>query len=151
MTTPDRVLFVRRFDALRPADERARALLRKYGHGEQVLIDKRALTRARRPKQHRLWWGLMHLLWEHQSTYGTVEDVSDQMKVWCGHCLLFTDWSGRDVVRPKSIAFGNMPDDEFSALLDQAIRLTCERIIPNTSNADLRAELEAMVGREAAA
>lgn len=53
----------------------------------------------------------------------------------------------RVMVKPKSIAFASLKEDDFRPILDWAIRLTCTQIIPGLPECDLRDELEQIVGR----
>ena len=46
---------------------------------------------------------------------------------------------------PKSIAFGNMPQDEWEAFFERFLDLICTKIMPNTDSEELRQELDAMV------
>ena len=50
------------------------------------------------------------------------------------------------MVKPKSIAFASLKEDDFRPILDSAIRMTCTQIIPGLPECDLRDELEQIVG-----
>lgn len=52
----------------------------------------------------------------------------------------------RVMVKPKSIAFASLKEDDFKPILDAAIRITCTQIIPNLPEGELRAELKEIAG-----
>ncbi len=127
-----------------PASEAAVALAAKFKNGQSVRAD---IKRMRSPRQLRMWWGMIGLIHEHQDTYATREDLSDAFKIWLGHCTEMRLKDGRAAVRAKSIAFGNMKQDSFNELMDAAIKLVCERIMPNTDDGDFRRQLESIIDR----
>lgn len=53
---------------------------------------------------------------------------------------------GQEVYVPKSISFASMGEDEFREFLDRCIKLTVEHILPAVDEADVRREMEAMIG-----
>lgn len=54
--------------------------------------------------------------------------------------------NARVMVKPKSIAFASLKEDDFRPILDNAIRLTCTQIIPNLPESELRRELQEIAG-----
>lgn len=126
-----------------PADEKAEEELRKLKPGQQVLVE---FKRARNPRQHRLYWALVGVVYEHQSRHATQEDVSDALKVAVGHYEEVGARGDKVIVRPKSISFANMPQDQFEQFFSKVVELVVAKIIPGTSDAELRAHLEEMVG-----
>lgn len=131
------------WQALVPADEDAAHWLHRLDAGQAIKADVR---RARSPEQLRLWHALVRVIYEHQSQYTTHDDVHEALKIWLGYCQEIRLRDGRTAVKAKSIAFGNMTQDQFQELLDAAIKLVTEHIIPNTSDADLRQHLSEIVG-----
>lgn len=125
-----------------PADEQAEEELRKLKPGQATLVE---VKRARNERQHRLYWVLIGVIFDHQSSHATREDLSDAIKVAVGHYDEVGKRGEHVIVRPKSIAFANMPQPEFEQFFDRVIKLVCERIIPGTRDTDLRAHLEEMV------
>lgn len=141
-------LMQKHLGALRPADDTAKAELAKLKHGQTVRVEWK---RLRNPRQHALYWALIGLVFEHQERYATRDQLHNAIKVAVGYCDEVEGRGGRTIAIPKSIAFGNMDQGAFEEFLNAVIRLVCTRILPNTDDADLRAELEAMVGQESAA
>jgi hypothetical protein len=132
-------------NALVPADSDARQWLWKVKPGETIKADVR---RSRNPHQHNLWHVLVRTILHHQSRFSTHEQMHRQMKIWLGYYDDMTDREGNSVMVPKSIAYDQMPPEEFKELLDAAIRMVTEWMIPNTSDADLRQHLAEIVGVE---
>jgi len=136
------VLMTRRLDALRPADAQARDALSKVSPGTTVRVE---LKRVRNPRQHRLYWALVHLVFQHQSRYATQEQLHNAIKVRVGYYDELETPTGV-VCIPKSISFGNMPQQAFEEFFGAVVRLVCEHLIPGTTDAELREELESMIG-----
>ena len=137
------VLLTRSISGLKAADHLAAEELSKIKPGQEVRCE---IRRVRNPKQLRLYWALIDACWQHQDRYAAKQDLSDVIKVAVGYCDEVTTKTGRVVARPKSIAFGNLPQDAWEDFFGRAIQLVCERIIPGTRDADLRAHLEELVG-----
>ena len=137
------VLLTRSISGLKAADLRAAEELSKIKPGQEVRCE---IRRVRNPKQLRLYWALIDACWQHQDRYAAKQDLSDVIKVAVGHSDQVVTKSGEVVARPKSIAFGNMPQDAWEDFFSRVIEFVCQRIIPGTSDADLRAHLEELVG-----
>jgi len=123
--------------------------MNKLGQGEVVDVE---VKRPRRIKFHRLFWGLMQLVWQNltdHDTYPTVESLVTEMKILTGHYdrqdIAF-DGKRYPVLTPKSIRFAAMDDTEFSAFFARCADLIAERWLPGITNDELRAEVETMIG-----
>lgn len=135
-------LFQWRYGALRPADAHTIEMCARFKAGE---ILKAEPKRVRNYKQLCLWFSLCGVLAEHAEWCASTDNASDWMKIAIGHFDLMRSPDGKEWAVPKSIAYGNCDQTEFDQLLNKAIRVICEKVIPGTSNETLRAELEAMV------
>ena len=136
-------LFRKEDGLLRPADDHARETLSHYRSGSHVRAE---LRRVRNPRQLALWWALAGVLSDHAEWCASREDASDWLKIAVGHFEIVRSPDGKEWARPKSIAFGNCAQDEFDQILNNAIRVICEKVIPNTSSDALRTRLEEIVG-----
>lgn len=134
---------VNRLGVLAPVDDQGRDAIAKVKMGKQVEV---TIKRARNAKQHRLYWALIHLCHSQQSTYATQEDLSDAIKIAVGHCTSYPLLNGKIMMKPKSIAFANMAQDQFEQFFERVIHLVITRILPNVLETDLRRELEEMTG-----
>jgi len=140
MPTP--ALFRKRMSALYPADEMAEEQLSRIKQDEEVRVE---IKRVRNPKQLRLWWALCGVLADYADWCSDRETASDWLKLSIGHAEYHESPDGKTWCRPKSIAFGNCPQDQFDQILNDAINVIVSKIIPGTSNDALRNELEAMI------
>lgn len=141
------ILLRKHMGALRPIDGQGEEYLKNLKDGEIVRAEPK---RARNPKQHALYWAAINLCFDHQDTYATPDQLHNAIKVALGYCDMLETKTGKIAI-PKSIAFGNMPQDEFAAFFDRFVALICTRIMPNTDDAEFRHELEAMIGTRTAA
>ena len=135
-------LFKKYEGVLMPADEMAVEQFHKIRHGEEVRVD---IKRVRNPKQLKYWWALCGVLAEYADWCPDRETASDWLKLSIGHAEFHESPDGKTWCRPKSISFGNCPQEEFDTLLDQAIRIIVTKVMPGTSSEALRNELEAMI------
>lgn len=133
-------------NSLRPADEQAAANLRKFKLGTFVRAD---IARVRSPQQLRLWWALITLIHGQQDEWPTVESLSKAILCAIGHGTVERNKSGTmQTLKAKSIAFGNLKQDEFNEIFDRAIRLVCEKILPGVESDALKSEVLDMVGEK---
>lgn len=140
---PETFIAINRLGVLAPVDQQGRDVMAKLKMGQQVQIE---VKRARNPKQHRLYWALIGLCHSQQSTYATQEDLSDAIKIAVGHCTQYPLLNGKVMMKPKSIAFANLGQTAFDEFFQRVVHLVITRILPGVEEADLRRELEEMVG-----
>lgn len=135
---------------LRPVDEAGIEALRKIKNGAILKVE---VKQPRNIRAHRLFWGLMSLVWEQldQEEYPTVEDLAARVKIATGHRTRIDLGKGMVGFVPKSIAFHKMDETAFREFLDRSIDLVVTRILPGVTDAEIRAELEAMTGLSVAA
>lgn len=141
--------FAKHMRSLHPADDDAADLVKKLGAGEIVEIE---IRRPRNAKHHRLFWKLCTLVWENiadHDTYPTPEAIVDELKILTGHCerrYIMVNGERYLFVKPKSISYGAMDQDEFSAFFDNCGDIIEQRWMHGITNEELRNELEAMMG-----
>ena len=99
--------------------------------------------RGRSPSQLGLWWALCTMIADNHPADLTKENVSDTLKIECGHARVWKDATGLFRRSPKSIAFNAMPPDAFSALLDRALSKSDDLFGEGLTDA-VRAELARM-------
>lgn len=68
-----------------------------------------------------LWWAVCGLIADNHPGGLTKENVSDVLKIECGHAHVWKDCTGLYRRSPKSIAFNAFPAADFSKLLDKAL------------------------------
>lgn len=138
-------LAAKHLNSLRPVDEGGEDALRKIGHGEMVMIE---VKRHRNIKHHRMFWALMTLVWEQMDTerYPTVEDLVAAVKISAGLRTRIELPNGEVGFIPGSIAFHKMSQDDFSAFYERVCDLLAKHFLPGVTSAQLREEVEIMIG-----
>jgi transposase len=139
----DTFICINRLGVLCPVDQQGRDAVAKLKMGQQVQVE---VKRARNGKQHRLYWALIGLIHSQQSRYATQEQLSNVIKCAVGWCDEVELKDGRLMVTPRSIAFANAKQEEFEQFFTKVIQLVITKILPGVAEADLRRELEEMVG-----
>ena len=80
------------------------------------------VVKARSTPQLRMYWGLIRLVFENQTEFQTVDDLSNHIKCEIGHCDSFVMEKYEYVIKiPLSISFGKSEQDEFNRFVDRAI------------------------------
>ena len=140
-----RFLAVKQLGVLRPVDDQGEEALRGIKQGTIVEIEVRA---KRRIRHHRLYWALVSKVWENIShdDFPTAENLSDTVKLCVGvrEQLIMPD--GEVSYKPGSIAFHKMDQIEFNAFYDRVCNLLISRFLPGVTDAELKHEVELMVG-----
>lgn len=77
--------------------------------------------RGRSLSQLGLWWSLCGLIADNHPADLTKDEVSDVLKIECGHVKVWKDNKGLFRRSPKSIAFNALSAEDFSKLLDVAL------------------------------
>lgn len=114
-------LWIRNGSHAIPADERSREFLLSIKEGVPFIADTHG---ARNPKQLALWWCLVKLLADQTDTPS--EKVSDDLKVALGHADTYVTQDGLVYVKPKSISFEAMKQEDFNALFQSAVNKIAE-------------------------
>lgn len=110
--------FVRRGNALLPADFMAEEWLRELPEGKEVLLDWR---KARHPANHRHFMAILHLACEHLPDQPDTESLLDALKIACGHTRPVMKADGEMIFLPKSINFASMGEEEFKRFKNRAL------------------------------
>ena len=109
------------------------------------------LRRPRRPRHHRWWWALCSKVADSHPFYAHSEQVCDHIKFRLGlvdTTVVVVGEQVQTMMRPQSIAFEAMGQDAFKAFVEKGLNIICTEILPGVDSADLRAEIDAMIGPE---
>lgn len=101
---------------------------------KQALVAK--ITQDRNVGHHRKLFALLRAIHPHQDAYPTISDLLDAMKVGIGHYETFAV-AGREYIKPKSISFAKMDQDDFEQLYERFVLLITEKILPSVNKEDL--------------
>lgn len=134
-------VFRKHLSHLIPADADAENLMRPIKHGEDVMVE---VKRPRNLRHHRLFWGLMGLIWQNQEYYRSPEHVCAAFKIAVGHIDVIKTKRG-EVAIPKSISFAKMDQVEFNHFFERALEFAVSEVIPGLGKEDLRTEVQMMV------
>lgn len=136
--------------SLKPVDANGEDVLRKLSSRDVVMIE---VKRPRNSKMHRLYWALVTLVWENMdgNRYPTPDDLHAAFKIAAGIRTRIELPNGEIGFIPGSIAFHKMDQAAFDAFYDRICDLVCKHFLPGVDNAELRAEVESMVGLRVAA
>ena len=131
----------RTFSGLEPVEPGS---LRHIKRGDVVTCDVR---RPRNPKRHRWYWALISIVHSNlpeplAAKYPRPENLVDALKVLTGWCDTFWLPDGREVIRPRSIAFHAMSEPDFAAFCERCMDLVSKYLLPGVNPDDLRREID---------
>jgi len=131
--------------AFRPVDEAGSEALRRIPNGAIVSVE---LKRPRNIRFHRMYFALVTLVWEQldEQRYPTAEELHSAIKIAAGLRTRIELPDGTVGFIPGSIAFHKMTAAEFDAFYDRVCNLVAKHFLPGVTNAELKREVEAMIG-----
>ena len=110
--------FIRRGNALVPADYNAEDWLREIPEGKEILIDWR---KPRHPENHRHFFAILNLACEHLPDHPDVDSLLDALKIAVGHTRAVMKADGEVIFLPKTINFSAMGEDAFKRFKNRAL------------------------------
>lgn len=130
--------------SLRAVDDDGEDVLRRVKLGDLVTVE---IKRSRHLKRFRLFWVVIGMVFDNQTHYTAKEHLVTALKIRLGHC----DWvplphTGELVPVPKSIAFNNMEEDDFTTFMDKVFDVIAAEFLPTMPVNELRAEVARIVG-----
>jgi len=131
------VYVVRTIGGLAPVDDAGREAIGVYGTGEVVRIK---LYRDRNPRHHRLFFGLLNLVFENQQRYLSREALRFALTIQAGYVDEIRLSGDKIALKPKSIAFASMDQHEFKLFYDAALKAIPE-LLPELAGVDWEREL----------
>jgi hypothetical protein len=129
--------FAKTLGGLAPVDDLAREAIGAYGNGEIIRV---RLHRDRNPRHHRLFFGLLKLVYDNQEKYLSTEALRFAITVQAGYVDEVILSGDRVALRPKSISFGSMDQNEFKKFYDAALKAIPE-LLPELGHVDWEREL----------
>ena len=139
MAKDNPALWRRRGDAIIAANDVAREQVRALVEGCDYLATWPFRTK-RSLKQLRLWFSLMNLMVEHD-LFPTVQAAHIATKIATGHFdIVVAPDTKKQVLVARSIAFDNMPQEEFNSFFGAALKVITERWMKGVDIGELRAE-----------
>lgn len=102
--------FTRRGNVLIPSDIHAESMLESIKEGQEVLM---RVWKPRNIKQHNKWFALLAAVIEQSDRWRDVDELSDVLKLACGHSQPRQMPDGTIVRVPKSMSYASMPAQQF--------------------------------------
>lgn len=129
--------FAKTLGGLAPVDDLAREAIGAYGAGEILRIK---LHRDRNPRHHRLFFGLLKLVFDNQDKYLSQEALRFAITVQAGYVDEIRLSKDRVALKPKSISWGSMDQNDFKLFYDAALKAIPE-LLPSLAHVDWEREL----------
>ena len=149
MSDLDGICLVKRAGRLTGADSHADDFLAGIKEGREVMV---SIRRARNPQHHRLLFAVLAKVVDNTDQWPSVEILLDELKLATGYAEMRVNAiTGERYVKPKSINFAAMSQDEFRPWFDRVMHLLATQALA-TEPQTLIDEVMAMVEprREAA-
>jgi len=128
------------------ADAVAAEDLRKLKVGDTVVLE---VKKARNPRHHALYWALVSKVWDNvdHKIYPTKDRLHDALKFAAGIRETFINLeTGEEMERVGSTAFESMDQTQFSDFYERVCDLIAVHFLPGVTKAELRSEVEEMIG-----
>lgn len=122
---------------LRPADGASEEALKEMAPGEIIRFEAK---RERNPAHHRLFFGLLKMVYENQERYLSQEALRFAITCQAGWVEEIQLSGDRVALKPKSISWGSMAQSEFGEYFQAALR-AIPQLLPQFEGVDLEAEL----------
>ena len=138
------VYLIRTIHGLAANDDTARDYLRRVKLGDVV---KAEIVRPRSVKYHRRFFGMLNTVWQACGDWHTVDELLTELKFRAGlvdRQKVIDRTTGEvlaEIIKPQSISFAAMSDDEFRAFVDRCIKIICEEMVPGLDDHVLREEV----------
>lgn len=113
-------LWEKRGNAAYPCDERSWRFLHKLPDGARFMVKVHDPSR-RSAEMHKLCFSVMHKLFDNQEKYTSFESFRAHLLVYLGFYEDGNDREGKQVVIPRSLAYGAMRADEFAQVTDAVL------------------------------
>ena len=129
--------------ALMPSDSQTGQMLKRFGRG--TVISTSQPRRPRNEKHHRKFFALLGLVWEGtnlQDRFPVRENLLDALKHELGYVETFATIKGEILLKPKSIAFESMPQDQFEEFYDAAVEIIVTQLVPGLNRRDLERQVD---------
>jgi hypothetical protein len=128
---------VKTIGGLRPVDDVSKQAFDAYGNGEVIRVK---VMRERNPRHHRLFFALLGLVFENQQKYLSLEALRFAVIIQAGYVDEIRLSGDKVILKPKSLSFGSMDQNEFSLFYAAAL-LALKELLPELAGVDWEREL----------
>lgn len=134
----------RTLNGFAPADQEAADLMKGY---KMNAVYRAKVVRPREHRNNNRWWKLCELIRDNTEGYASKEQVSDHIKILCGHTTTVTSKATGEMYHlPNSISFSALDEIEFQDVWLRAIRAVDEHILPGVGEQAIQYEIEKLMG-----
>ena len=148
-----KIKLIKRNGYLLPLTEEDQENIDKLKSGEIYEVD---IKKKRAIGLFRKWWALLDIaynVWEPgeiNSQYGTPQKTMQAFREWITIKAGFYDvysWpNGKIRIEAKSVAFGNMSEEDFKQLYSNTIDICLQDILHNYTKDDLEQQVQLILG-----
>jgi hypothetical protein len=127
-----------------PADQDSADAIKGYKIGE---VYRAGIVKPRIHKNNGRWWKLCELIRDNTEGYASKEQVSDHIKILCGHTTtVHSKLTGEMYHLPNSISFSALDEIEFQDVWKRAVHAVDEHILPGVGEDQIKYEVEKLLG-----
>ncbi len=120
-----KIALIKKDNAYFPYYDSDREAFRKHKNNVVYLAE---IKQPRNLKHHKKYWALCTLVYENSEGFTGTENVSDWLKLKVGDVDYIEVTEERTCVKPRSINFESMDQEEFSKFWDRVLPFVCERL-----------------------
>jgi len=133
------VLATKGLGGIYPANDEAKDVFAKWPKDQTLLVDVKI---PRNAQFHRKFFALLNLTLDNQNTYTSLEELRTAVTLDAGFYDVVTLINGAVHLKPKSIKFAAMNEEEFSQLYSAVID-SCLKLLPGTTSEEIEREIAA--------
>lgn len=137
------LLMLKKSNHLAPVDTIGMEALQQLANGTTVTV---RMTQTRNLQHHRLWYALLQTVFEAQTTFATLDEMHDAIKIAIGYFEAQHTLSGEVYYHPKSISFAKMDQPSFRQFFDRAVDVVISRILPAANRIELEQQVYSILG-----
>lgn len=136
----------RKGSVLFPASARSERIIRAMPYKKLVMLEART---SRNPAHHDLFWTILDRVVEATGRFPSSDALNDALKFQLGITEEWISLDGEIHIRPGSIAWSAMKQEEFRDYFDRAMAIIAENFYPHMSEEEVK-DIEILIGGELA-
>jgi len=133
------VLAIRTVAGIQAVTDEGKEVFRKWKLGDVLLID---IRKPRNSNHHRKFFALLNITFENQNRFPSLEALRTAVIIDAGWFNVIELLDGNKHLKPKSISFASMKQNEFDQLYSDVIN-SCLKLLSGTTSEDLEREIAA--------
>jgi len=130
-------LFIKTISGLKPCGDDGKEIFDKWKLGDQIMV---TVKKPRNPQHHAKFFALLNLTLENQSQFPSLEALRTAVIIDCGWFDVIELLDGNKHLKPRSISFASMNQDQFNELYNHAVD-SCLKLLPQTTSEEIEREV----------